>query len=122
MYTNYGYALIRGSWLIYDHYLTIHTWDLAFDRKKDKIEKVSIWVRLLGLPIQLYNEKFLTFVGNKIEKKLKVDVIMEEQPKGKYARICVEIDLNKLILSKYSIKGKTYKIEYESMHMIYFLY
>ena len=119
---DYEFALTGGPWLMYDHYLTIRKWDPDFDPEKTEIEKVVVWVRLPGLSIRLYDEKFLTFVGNRIGRTLKVDATIVDQSRGKYARLCVEIELKKELLSEYSIKGKTYRIEYESLHMICFFY
>ena len=59
-------------------------------------------------------------MGNRIGRTLKVDATATKQTKGKYACLYVEIDLNKVLLSEYAIRGKTYKIEYESIHIVYF--
>ena len=37
-YVDYEYALIEGSLIIYDHYLTIHKWELDFDPKEVEID------------------------------------------------------------------------------------
>ena len=78
-YLDYKYAFTRASWLIYDHYLIIQLWDPNFDVYEDEIEKIVICVRLLGLLIRSYDEKFLTFVGNRIWKTLKMDATTFEQ-------------------------------------------
>ena len=119
-YADYEYALIGGLWLIYDHYLTICKWDPKFNTKRVEVERVAVWVRLPELSIRLYDEKFLIFVRNRIKRTLKVDATIVDHSKGKYARLCIKIYLNKELLSKF--KGKMYKIEYESLHMIYFFY
>ena len=73
-------------------------------------------MRLPRLPIRLLDSKFLTFLGNRIGKTLKVDATTIEQSRGRYAWLCVEVDLTKTLLLEYSIK--TYCIEYESLHLI----
>ena len=70
-----------------------------------EIDKVTIWVRLPGLAIKFYDDKFLTFLGNKIRKTLKIDVITLEQAKGKYVRACVEVNFSKVLSLEYSIQG-----------------
>ncbi|CAN0928867.1 hypothetical protein LINGRAHAP2_LOCUS36719 [Linum grandiflorum] len=39
----------------------------------------------------------------------------EEGARGKYARVCVEVDLTKPLLSKYKLEGKKYLISYEGL-------
>lgn len=118
-YSDYELALTKGPRTIYGHYLTVHKWEPNFDPEAE-IDQVAVWVHLPGLPLRLYDEKFLTFLGNRIGTTLKVDNTTIEQARGKYARVCVKIDLNKELLSEYPIKGKTYCIKYESMHTICF--
>ena len=95
-----------GPWLIYDHYLTARPWSLEFDPKKDEVEKVVVWISLPGLLIQLYDHKLLSFLGNRVGKTIKVNTTTIDQSRGRYARVCVEVDLNKPLLSEYSAKCK----------------
>ncbi|KAI5391980.1 hypothetical protein KIW84_076686 [Lathyrus oleraceus] len=50
-------ALLEGSWLILDHYLTVREWSLNFWPSKDYANQLAMWVRLLGLPIEYYDIK-----------------------------------------------------------------
>lgn len=40
------------------------------------------------------------------------------QEKGKYARLCVEVDLTKPLLAMFSIKGRKCKLEYQGLHLL----
>lgn len=40
------------------------------------------------------------------------------QARGKYARLCVEVDLSKPILAMFEIKERYYKVEYEGLHLL----
>ena len=77
-YSNQEFALTGGLWLIYDHYLKVRPWDPNFDPEDMEIEKVVVWVRIIDLPITFFDNKFLTFVGNKIGRTIKVDAITLE--------------------------------------------
>ncbi|XP_057760276.1 uncharacterized protein LOC130980633 [Arachis stenosperma] len=46
---------------------------------------------------------------------------MDQTSWGKFARLCVEVDLTKPLLGVYMINGKLYQIEYEGIHQICFL-
>lgn len=39
--------------------------------------------------------------------------------RGKYTRICVQVDLTKQLLAMFAIKGRHYNIEYECMLLLY---
>jgi hypothetical protein len=40
------------------------------------------------------------------------------QERGKYARLCVEVDLTKSLLAMFMIKGRKYNVEYEGLHLL----
>ncbi|XP_058746880.1 uncharacterized protein LOC131619849 [Vicia villosa] len=111
-------ALSDGSWFIYDHYLTVKEWCPNFHSESDTIERVTVWLRIAGLPIEYYDPIILTTIGNRIGKTVKVDKTTSQVERGKYARICVEVDLSKPLLAMFTIKKKMYKIEYEGLHLI----
>ena len=81
----YDFTLIGRPWLIYDHYFTMKMWEPKFDLEEAKIDKVVIWICLLGLSIRVYDQKFLSFLGNRVGKTLKVDATITLQTRGKYA-------------------------------------
>ncbi|RYR22222.1 nucleolar protein 58-like [Arachis ipaensis] len=47
---------------------------------------------------------------------------MADMSRGKFARLCVEVDLTKPLLGRYLINGREYHIEYEGIHHICFTY
>jgi hypothetical protein len=112
------HALTNGPWLIYDHYLTVREWCPNFNPSENHLKKVTVWVRFSGLPIEFYDAKVLTSIGNRIGRTVKVDKNTLLQERGKYARLCVEVDLSKPLLAMFSVKGRTYKVEYEGLHLL----
>ncbi|PNY15775.1 hypothetical protein L195_g012478 [Trifolium pratense] len=111
-------ALIDGPWMIYDNYLVVREWSPNFHPSGEVIEKVAVWVRFSGLPIEYYDTKMLHFIGNRIGRTVKVDRTTQTQARGKYARLCVEVDLTKPLLAMFQIKDRCYKVEYEGLHML----
>ncbi|CAK8572834.1 unnamed protein product [Lathyrus sativus] len=57
-------ALVDGSWFIYDHYLNVKHLSPDFHLKSDTIKNVSMWIRIVGLPIEYYDPRVLHFIGN----------------------------------------------------------
>ncbi|CAN1824962.1 hypothetical protein LINPERHAP1_LOCUS30969 [Linum perenne] len=57
----------------------------------------------------------VTRIGNFIGKTVRVDLATTIGARGRYARVCVEVDVTKPLLGKYMIEDKELKIEYESL-------
>lgn len=51
---------------------------------------------------------------------LKVDRLTSIQSRGKFARICVEIDLERQLTSKIQVLGHVLSVEYEGLHLVCF--
>ncbi|XP_058733900.1 uncharacterized protein LOC131605574 [Vicia villosa] len=105
------FALMEGSWswMIYDHYLTVRDWRDNFCLARDAIEELAIWVRIYGLPIEYYDNSVLSYIVDQIGKTVKVDKNTLTRAKIKYVRLCIQVNLMKLLLAMLSIKGHHYK-------------
>ncbi|KAL2927601.1 LINE-1 retrotransposable element ORF2 protein [Bienertia sinuspersici] len=68
--------------------------------------------------IEYFDSNFLHCVGSKIGKVIKVDKTTATAERGQFTRICVEIYLSKPLLSKFWLKGKIWKIQYEGLRLI----
>lgn len=103
-----------------DHYLIVKEWSPNFDPLEDKEEKLLVWVRLPGIPIEYFHSGFLEKVAEKIGRLVCINEATCVVAKGKYTRMCVEVDITKPLLPKFKIKGRQKKIEYEGIHLICF--
>ncbi|KAK7243905.1 hypothetical protein RIF29_38718 [Crotalaria pallida] len=117
---DYNHALFEGPWKVADHYLIVQRWRPFFMSTEQTVRKIAVWVRLPNLPIELYNPRFLWKVGRKIGTMLKVDSLTSLHSRGKFARICVEIDLNKKLIPQVKVCGSVINLEYEGLHLICF--
>lgn len=59
-------------------------------------------------------------IGNELGKPVKVYITTLRTERGRYARICIEIDLTKPLTSVITICGYYVKVEYEGLHLICF--
>ena len=50
-------ARTKGPWIIMGHYLTVQPWSPSFDFTKTVLDQVTVWIRLPGLAVHLYNQK-----------------------------------------------------------------
>ncbi|KAJ1425768.1 Ribonuclease H-like superfamily [Sesbania bispinosa] len=54
-----NHVLEHGPWMILDHYLVVQRWRPEFFPFEDKLERVAVWIRIPGLPVEYYNRKIL---------------------------------------------------------------
>ncbi|CAN0926247.1 hypothetical protein LINGRAHAP2_LOCUS35235 [Linum grandiflorum] len=115
---DYDNAITRGPWMLGDTYLTVHRWYRDFDPWKAEIKTTMAWVELPDLPIEFYNPIAMMRITSRIGRPVRVDRATAEGARGKYARVCVEVNLTKPLLSKYKLERKPYLIVYEGLHNI----
>lgn len=116
----YNYAYHEGPWLVADHYLIVQKWRPNFIPLVDNVTKIAAWVRVPKLPLEYYNARALWRVGNLIGRTLKVDTTTSLTSRGKFARLCVEINLEQKLVPQVEIMGLSYGVEYEGLHLICF--
>src|ERR1044072_8970720 len=77
-----------------------------------------VWIRIPGLGFQFYDESILCTLATSIGTPIRVDMNTIDMQRGKYARVCVEIDLNKPVLGMVGLRGTWYRVEYEGLHLL----
>lgn len=87
---DYHKVLDGGPWVVQGHYVTIGKWRPKFRVEKEQIMSTLVWVRLPGMPVEYYNEKFLLRIGNVLGKAIKVDQQTLSAARGKYARMILD--------------------------------
>lgn len=55
-------------------------------------------------------------VGSKLRKSVKVDDTTLLATRGRYVRVCIEIDLQKPLIPIVRIMGREQSVEYEGLH------
>ncbi|XP_019168342.1 PREDICTED: uncharacterized protein LOC109164046 [Ipomoea nil] len=117
---DYDYAKFEGPWMLLNHYVTVKEWVPNFYPTDDITEKLLVWIHFPNLPAEYFEEEFLMKIGRKVGRPIKIDTTTSLVSKGKFARLCVEVDITKRLLSKYDLEGKARSIEYEGIHLICF--
>ncbi|GMP90397.1 hypothetical protein CsSME_00041550 [Camellia sinensis var. sinensis] len=120
MMEDYSKVYMGGPWVMMDRYMTVRKWQADF--KSDEVEEdtTAIWVRFPNLPIEYYDEKVLYHISKALGKPLKIDINTAMTARGKYARVCIEIDLRKPLISHITIGRYHYIVEYEHLHLLCF--
>lgn len=114
------HALFDGPWLVLDHYLLVQRWRPFFRPANTNVQKIAAWVRIPDLPCELCNDQFFWRVGALIGTMLKVDHNTSIHSRGKFARICIELDLRRELVPSFTVLGAQFNLEYEGLHLICF--
>lgn len=117
---DYQHALYKGPWMVANHYLLVQRWHQNFLKTSQATSKVAVWVRVLELPLELYNKRFLSRLGSALGSFLKMDDLTMFQCRGQFARFCAEIDLAKPLVPHVMVRGEKIRLEYEGLHAVCF--
>ena len=82
-----------------DHFLSLRPWEPFFKPSSANVSMVAMWLRLYELPIELYEAEVLREIGDSIRKVLRIDMHTTMEARGKYARLCIQIDIDKPLIN-----------------------
>ncbi|CAI0424058.1 unnamed protein product [Linum tenue] len=116
---DYERALTGGPWMMGENYLMVHMWDRHFNPYEHEISSTLVWARLLEIPIHFFHPEAVMKIGRRIGKPIRVDPATRTGAQSYYARVCVQVDLTKPLLSHFRIDGKKYFIQFEGLERIY---
>ncbi|KAL7202045.1 hypothetical protein ACSBR1_033676 [Camellia fascicularis] len=120
MMEDYTKVFTGGPWIVLDRYVTVRKWQPDFKSDEAEADTTAVWVRFPNLPIEYYDEKVLYHISKVLGNPLKVDINTAMAARGKYVRVCVEMDLRKPLISHLTIGRYHYVVEYEHLHIMCF--
>ncbi|PKI37423.1 hypothetical protein CRG98_042209 [Punica granatum] len=113
--------VIRDSpWFVGRQFLTIRLWEPSFQPSKASFSAVVVWARLPKLPIEFYSEKLLSKIGNRIGPLLRIDSRTCLGVRGKYACLCVQVDLTRPLPTTIWIGDFEQPLQYEGINQLCF--
>lgn len=107
-----------GPWMVFDHYLAVSTWIKDFISLAARIIHTLACIRFSSLSQVFYDESFLLSIASMIGKAIRVDTNTLRAERGKFARVCVELNLSRPMVGKICIEGYWYKVEYDGLHIL----
>ncbi|CAL8997683.1 unnamed protein product, partial [Prunus brigantina] len=110
-----NFVLTGGPWIIGGQYLIMQKWRSGFCPASAQITRMAAWIRVSALQLECFDVWALKRIGNLLGKLLKIDTLTTSQNRGKFARLCVEIDLTKPLEAFVQINQVWYNIEYEGL-------
>ncbi|XP_021803522.1 uncharacterized protein LOC110747700, partial [Prunus avium] len=76
---------------------------------------MAAWIRVSAIQLECFDVWALKRIGNLLGKLLKIDALTTSQNRGKFARLCVELDMTKPLEAFIQINQIWYNIEYEGL-------
>ena len=90
---DYHTEISGGPWIIISHYLTVKKWVPNFKHSQATEVTTAVWLWLPELPIEYYEGQSLYHITKRMGKPIKTYYNIASSSKGKYALVCVEVDL-----------------------------
>ncbi|XP_061994000.1 uncharacterized protein LOC133711948 [Rosa rugosa] len=115
-----NYVLCGGPWILARQTLIVRKWRPDFDPMNEVIGKMALWVRIYGLPVKYFKDYTIAKIGKVLRDVVKVDQVTIGQARGKFARVCVEIDLSKPLRPFVEVESVAYNVIYEGISLICF--
>ena len=107
-----------GPWFVGDQCLHVQAWEADFHPHVAKIFTMVVWIRLEHLPIEYYHPEFLHHVGNKLGKLLKIDAVTSAAIRGRFARLCVQVNIAYPLPKRVKIGTFWQDIVYENLPLL----
>ena len=112
---DYVKILSGGPQFVGGHFLCIRGWVPNFKPSTANVSLVAVWVRLLELPIEYYEPSILRDLGNATGLILKIDTHTATETRGRFATLCVQIDLDKPLIRVIKCGGQEHLVQYEAL-------
>ena len=84
-----------GPWFIGEHFLSLRPWVPNFRASEASVSSVAVWVRLPELPVEYYHKDSLFRIRSGLGSVLCVDFNIAAGTRGRFARLCIQIDIDK---------------------------
>lgn len=107
-----------GPWMLFDHYLCVSQWTPEFASPNANIQRTMVWICFPGLNLLYCDKNVLLAMASVIGRPIRVDQNTLNVQRGRFARVCVEIDLSKPVIGKIWLWDHWYRVEYEGLHLI----
>ncbi|BFG20177.1 hypothetical protein CerSpe_064510 [Prunus speciosa] len=76
---------------------------------------MAAWIRVSAIQLECFDIWALKRIGSLLGKLLKIDALTTSQNRGKFARLCIELDMTKPLDAFIQINQIWYNIEYEGL-------
>ena len=109
-----------GPWFIGEHFLSLRPWVLDFRPSEASVNTVAVWVRLPELLVEYYDKESLLLIGHALGTVLRVDFNTASGARGRFARLCIQLDLDKPLIKTVHVGRVRQVVIYEGIGLLCF--
>ena len=109
-----------GPWFIRQNFLAIRQWEPKFKASTTNFSSVAMWVRFPELPIEFYEHNALLKIGTAIGPVLRIDAYTANGARGCFARMCIQVNLDKSLVRSIFLGKLKQIIQYEGVESLCF--
>ena len=113
-------VLQKGPWFIGKHFLSIRLWELDFKPDLANVSSIAVRIRLNRLSIEYYNAEAFYLIGKAIGNVLRVDTHTTSKARGRFARLCIQVDVTKPLVTVIKIGKLEQIVCYEGIQKLCF--
>jgi hypothetical protein len=118
--TSFEEVLKGGPWFIGEHFLSLRLWTPNFRASAASVSSVAVWVRLPELLVEYCHKEALLRIGSGLGLVLCVDVNTTTGTRGRFARICIQLDLEKPLARTVRVGKAKLAVIYEGIGLLCF--
>ena len=96
-------VLEGGPWLIAGHHIFLKRWRWGLRLTKEVVSRIPVWVQLHDVPLEYWIAEGLSCLASAVGIPLYADSATEGRRRLNYARVCIEIDASKPIVTEFSV-------------------
>ena len=98
--------VLEHNWSFRKSPILFKRWNHLFDVQREKVFKILVWLRLLGLPPHFWMESVFRAIGNTLGRFLEADMsFLHTRDKG-LARILVSLNPREGLVEEINLKYK----------------
>lgn len=96
-----------------DYYLAVNKWKPNFRPSQAKLLRMFVWVQFPEFPIEYYDMPILRRINSQIRVPIKIDMYTGALTRAKYAKVCVEVNIDQSLITQVHLEDFNQSIIYE---------
>lgn len=111
-------VLLSGPYFCKEHYIHLERWSPDFDPENAVIASTMTWIPFPTISVEYFDESAILEAAKLFGRPIKVNQTTAKITRAKFARVCVEIDLSKQLVSMFWLRDKIHRVQYEGLPTI----
>ncbi|CAI0421742.1 unnamed protein product [Linum tenue] len=111
-------VLAGGPYIIAENFLALKMWEPGFNPFSARISTLLTWVHFNHLPMEYYRDEILYKLASCVGRPVRIDWRTGLATTGRFARICIELNLNEPLVPKVWVANAWRQVEYEGITIV----